>query len=65
MLILTRKVDQAIVIGDHIKVTVIEIRGRQIRLGIEAPPGLLISREEEKLYEQSKVSNIRILPEAI
>jgi carbon storage regulator len=65
MLILTRKVDQAIVIGDNIRVTVIEIRGRQIRLGIEAPPGLLISREEEKLYEQSKVSNIRILPEAI
>ena len=65
MLILTRKVDQSIVIGDHIKVTVIEIRGRQVRLGIEAPPGLLILREEEKLCEQSKVSNIRIFPGAI
>jgi carbon storage regulator len=56
MLILTRKVDEVLVIGDHIKVTVIEIRGKQIRLGIEAPPGLLILREEEKLYEQSKGS---------
>lgn len=56
MLILTRKVNEVIVIGDYIKVTVIQIRGKQIRLGIEAPPGLLISREEEKLYERSKGS---------
>ena len=54
MLILTRKVDEAVVIGDHIKVKVIQIRGKQIRLGIEAPPGLLILREEEKLYERGK-----------
>ena len=38
MLILTRKVDEVVVIGDHIKGQVIQIRGKQIRLGIEAPP---------------------------
>ena len=48
VLILTRKVDEAVVIGDHIKVKVIQIRGKQVRLGIEAPPGLLILREGEK-----------------
>lgn len=47
MLILTRKVDEVIVIGDHIKVKVIQIHGKQIHLGIQAPPGLLILREEK------------------
>lgn len=55
MLILTLKVDKAVVIGDHIKVKVIQIRGKQIRLGIEAPPGLLILREAE-LYERTQAS---------
>lgn len=55
MLIITRKVGEVIVIGDHIKVTVIQICGKQIRLGIEAPPELLILREE-KLYEPFKGS---------
>jgi carbon storage regulator len=54
MLIFTRKVDEAVVIGDHIKVKVIKIRGKQVRLGIEAPPGLLILREEEKFSEGAK-----------
>ena len=54
MLILIRKVDEAVVIGDHIKVKVIQVRRKQVRLGIEAPPGLLILREEEKLYERAK-----------
>jgi carbon storage regulator len=56
MLILTRNVDEAIVIGDHIKVKIIQIRGKQVRLGIEAPPGLLILNEEEKLSERTKRS---------
>ena len=54
MLVLTRKVDEAVVLGDHIKVKVIQIRGKQVRLGIEAPPGILIIREEENLYERAK-----------
>lgn len=50
MLTLTRKVGQKIRIGDHIEIVVREIRGRQVRLGISAPQGLPVYREE--LYQQ-------------
>lgn len=53
MLILTRKVDEAVFIGDDIKITVVEIRGKQVRLGIEAPPGLLVLRAEKKSPERA------------
>lgn len=56
MLVLTRKVDEAVILGDHIKVKVIQIRGKQVRLGIEAPPEILIIREEENLYKPAKRS---------
>ena len=46
MLVLSRKVNEQIVIGDNIRVTVVSIRGNQIRLGFEAPPDVLIFREE-------------------
>jgi carbon storage regulator len=44
MLILNLKEDDKILIGDKITVIVVEFRGNQIRLGIEAPAGLLILR---------------------
>ena len=46
MLILTRKIGESIIIGDNIRVAVLEVRGRQIRLGIEAPPDIVVLREE-------------------
>ena len=46
MLTLTRKVGQKILIGDDIEIIVREIRGRQVRLGIVAPPGMGVFREE-------------------
>ncbi len=46
MLILTRKLGEAIIIGHDIKVTFLDIRGKQIRVGIEAPKGLAVHREE-------------------
>lgn len=46
MLILTRKPGECIYIGDSIKVTVMEIKGNQIRVGIDAPQTLKIYREE-------------------
>ncbi len=46
MLILTRKPGESLYIGDNLKVTIVEIKGNQIRVGIDAPPELRIYREE-------------------
>ncbi len=46
MLVLSRKVNEAIVIGGNIRVTMTAIRSRQVRLAIEAPPEVHIYREE-------------------
>ncbi|MBF0286389.1 MAG: carbon storage regulator CsrA [SAR324 cluster bacterium] len=46
MLILTRKPGESITIGDDIKIQVIEIKGKQVRLGIDAPKSYVIHREE-------------------
>lgn len=50
MLTLTRKAGQKIRIGNDIEIVVREIRGRQVRLGISAPNGMPVYREE--LYQQ-------------
>jgi len=56
MLILTRKPGESIFIGDQIKVTIVEIKGSQIRLGVEAPKELRIYREEiyQQILEENK-----------
>ncbi|MFB3926708.1 MAG: carbon storage regulator CsrA [Syntrophales bacterium] len=46
MLILTRKLGESIKIGDDIKITFLEIKGKQIRIGIEAPSHITVHREE-------------------
>lgn len=46
MLVLSRKKNERIIIADLIKVTVVEIRGDKVRLGIEAPDHLPVHREE-------------------
>ncbi len=46
MLILTRKLNEAIMIGEDIKITVVEIQGDKVKLGIEAPRELSVLREE-------------------
>ncbi len=46
MLILSRKRDQRIFIGNDIVVTVVEIRGDKVRIGVEAPEGVPVHREE-------------------
>jgi flagellar assembly factor FliW len=46
VLILTRKMGESIIIGDNIRVVVLEVRGRQIRLGIEAPADIVVLRDE-------------------
>ena len=46
MLVLSRKKDEKIVIGDNISITVVEIRGDKVRLGIEAPREISVHRRE-------------------
>lgn len=46
MLVLTRKVNEAILIDGDIRVTVLSLRGNQIRIGIEAPEKIRVFREE-------------------
>ena len=46
MLVLTRRVGEAIIIGDDIKIAVVRIKGNKVRFGIEAPKDLPVYREE-------------------
>lgn len=55
MLVLTRKVNQSIVIGDGIEVVVLEVRGEQVRLGIKAPRDVAVHRKE--IFEQIQTEN--------
>jgi carbon storage regulator len=56
MLILTRKLGESVTIGDDIKITILGVRGRQVRLGIIAPQRVTIHREEIyfKIQEENK-----------
>jgi len=49
MLVLSRQRDESIFIGDNIKITVVDIRGDKVRLGIEAPTEIPVHRQE--VYE--------------
>ena len=46
MLILTRRIGEKLVIGDNVLVTILGVKGNQIRVGIEAPPEVQVHREE-------------------
>jgi carbon storage regulator len=46
LLILSRKVGESLMIGDSIRILVLDVRGQQVRLGIEAPEDLVVLREE-------------------
>lgn len=58
MLILTRKPGERIYIGDQIKITIVEIKGNQIRIGIDAPNSTRIYREEIylQILEENKLA---------
>ena len=55
MLVLSRQRDESIIIGDHIVVTVVDIRGDKVRLGIEAPKEVPVHRQE--VYEAIQREN--------
>lgn len=56
MLVLTRRPGESIVVGENIVITVIEIKGGQVRIGIDAPREVDVYREE--IYEQVKQENL-------
>jgi len=59
MLILTRKSGESIAIGDHVKLTLLEIKGKHVRIGIEAPKDISVHRGE--IYEMIQDENIKAL----
>ena len=65
MLVLTRKLGESIAIDDHIKIRVVQIKGKQVRLGIEAPKETKIHREEVYLaIQESNVDSSKASPDA-
>ena len=46
MLILTRKVGESVLIGDDISISVLSVRGNQVKLGVQAPKEVSVHREE-------------------
>ena len=61
MLVLSRQVDEKIIIGDQIVITVVEIRRGLVRLGIDAPRNVPVHREE--VYKAIKASEQGPLPD--
>lgn len=57
MLILTRKLGESIAIGDDIKITFLEMTGKQLRIGIEAPKNVSVHRAE--IYQAIQEQNVR------
>ncbi len=55
MLVLSRKKNQGIMIGDNIEITIIEVQGDQVRIGINAPKSISVYRKE--LYEEIQQEN--------
>lgn len=58
MLVLTRKLGESITIGDDVKVTIIEVKGKQVKLGVEAPQQTIVHREEiyQRIQEENRMA---------
>lgn len=52
MLILTRKIGESLLIGDDVEITVLSVRGSQVKLGVKAPKEIAVHREE--IYQRIK-----------
>lgn len=58
MLVLSRRLGEAIIIGDAIKITVLGINGNQVRMGIDAPKDITVHREEVYLRIQAEAKKL-------
>lgn len=61
MLILSRRADESIVIGDEIVITILSVKGKQVRVGITAPPDVSVHREE--IYQRIQSGEVSDEPE--
>ena len=57
MLILTRKQGESVAIGDDIQVTIVDIQGKQVKLGVRAPREIAVHRQE--IFEKIQEENVR------
>jgi carbon storage regulator len=55
MLILTRRVGESVVIGEDVSITVLGVKGNQVRIGVKAPKSVSVHREE--IFERIKREN--------
>jgi carbon storage regulator len=58
MLVLTRKIGESINIGDNIKISIMDIKGNSVRIGVDAPRSMSVFREEiySKIQEENKLA---------
>ncbi len=63
MLILTRRVGESVVIGEEVTVTVLGVKGNQVRIGINAPKNVAVHREE--IFERIKAEQTGDAPSAL
>lgn len=55
MLVLTRKLNESIMVGDDVKITIVDVKGDQVKLGITAPRQVAVHREE--VYREIRKEN--------
>lgn len=63
MLILTRRVGETLMIGDNVKVTVLGVKGNQVRIGVDAPKDVTVHREE--IYQRIQREKVEQLEAAL